>query len=87
MTKNKRPERRCAACGRVRDPREMFRLVRRPDGSVGLDLKGRENGRGAYICKSEDCLNKAIQKKAVDRSLKAAVGPEVWDQVRKELEK
>ncbi|MDD5866887.1 RNase P modulator RnpM [Lachnospiraceae bacterium YH-ros2228] len=86
MTKNKRPLRRCVACGNIRDPREMFRLVRKTDGSVSLDPTGRENGRGAYLCKSESCLDKAIQKKLIERSLKAAVDPAVYDQVRKELE-
>jgi predicted RNA-binding protein YlxR (DUF448 family) len=47
-----------------------MRIVRSPGGAVALDESGRAAGRGAYVCRSLDCLDKAIKKGALSRALK-----------------
>ena len=47
-----------------------MRVVRTPAGEVVLDLSGRAAGRGAYICRSVECLDRAITKGALSRALK-----------------
>ena len=48
--------------------------------------KGRKNGRGAYICKSRECLEKARKNHGLERSLKAAIPDEVYDSLEKEFD-
>jgi uncharacterized protein len=64
------PTRSCVACRTPRPKRELLRIVRTPDGTVTVDETGRLAGRGAYICRTEACLDKAITKGALSRALK-----------------
>lgn len=50
-----------------------------------LDPTGKKNGRGAYICRSQDCLNRAVKSKGLDRSFKMTVPKEIYDSLSKEL--
>ena len=68
------PERMCLGCKR-RGPRCGFiRIVRLPSGEVAVDDVGRSPGRGAYICRSADCLGKARKKRAFARALRVDEG-------------
>ena len=62
------PQRMCIACREMKPKNEMIRVVRSPEGEISLDLTGRKNGRGAYICKSLDCFTLALKKKAFFRA-------------------
>ena len=62
------PQRMCIVCREMKDKRDLIRVVRFKDGEVNIDLSGKANGRGAYLCKSEDCLNQARKKKSLERA-------------------
>jgi len=83
--KKKIPERKCLGCGEMKPKSELARVVRAPDGSVSLDLIGKKSGRGAYVCKSVDCLKKCRKQKRIDRSLEVTIPDDVWDALEKEL--
>ena len=51
-----------------------------------LDTTGKKNGRGAYICYSRDCFQKAVKNKGLERSFKQAVPAEVYGHLEKEME-
>ena len=53
------PMRMCLGCREMRPKAELRRIVKSPEGEIGIDLKGKAPGRGAYICLSEQCLKKA----------------------------
>jgi len=55
------------------------RVVRTPSGDVVLDLSGRAAGRGAYICRSVECLDRAITKGALSRALKTPLPSDLRD--------
>jgi len=74
-----RPVRTCVACREEAGKGELIRIVRRPDGSVGLDSSGREAGRGAYLHGSRECLEAARKRRALDRALGATVPADVWE--------
>ena len=57
------PQRKCLGCMESFPKKELIRVVRTPEGEVCIDLKGKMSGRGAYICKKEACLKKAIKSK------------------------
>lgn len=65
--------------------REMVRVVRTPEGGIELDLTGKKNGRGAYLCGKLDGLNKAKKSRALDRALKANIPAEVYEQLEREF--
>ena len=80
------PMRQCVGCGQMHEKREMMRVVHTTEGTVTLDFKGKTNGRGAYLCKSGDCLEKAIKNKGLERSLKTAIPEEMVVALKKEFE-
>ena len=68
MKQKKIPLRRCNGCNEMKQKKELVRVVRSPEGEVSLDLTGRKPGRGAYVCRSADCLKKAIKSTALSAS-------------------
>ena len=68
MKQRKIPMRQCCGCLEMKPKAELVRVVKSPEGEISLDLTGRKNGRGAYICKSLDCFNMAIKKKSFFRA-------------------
>lgn len=82
---NKIVERTCMACNQKKDKRELLRIVRTTEGNVEVDLTGKKNGRGAYICKSEACLNKVIKTKHLERILEKGITDEIYEMIRKEV--
>ena len=79
------PERQCCGCGQMFPKRELVRVVRAADGTVSLDLTGKKSGRGAYVCKSAECLNKAVKTHALERQLECNVSEEVFSQLSAQL--
>ena len=84
--KGKIPLRQCAGCREMKSKKEMLRVIRTPEGIVTLDITGRKNGRGVYICRSQECLKKAVKSHSLERSLKTPVPEEVYEVLKKELE-
>lgn len=85
-TKNKKiPLRQCAGCGQMNEKRQMYRVIRTKEGELLLDKTGRKNGRGAYICPNEQCLQKAVRSKGLERSLKAQIPKEVYETLEEEM--
>lgn len=85
MNKKKIPMRQCTGCGEMKSKKEMIRVIKTPEDEIVIDVTGKKNGRGAYICNSVECLNKAITRKALERSLKVSIPSEVYEQLKKEL--
>ncbi|MDR1630408.1 MAG: YlxR family protein [Oscillospiraceae bacterium] len=85
MQKKKVPMRKCTGCGEMKPKRELVRVVKSPEGDVSLDLTGRKNGRGAYICKSRECFAKARKAKRFERAFEVQVPEEVYDGIEREL--
>ncbi|MCI8410777.1 MAG: YlxR family protein [Lachnospiraceae bacterium] len=85
MTKKKIPSRQCVGCGVMKEKREMLRVIKTPEDTIVLDITGKKNGRGAYLCHSAECFRKAMKSKALERSLKIAIPEEVYKELEKEL--
>lgn len=86
MSTKKFPQRQCIGCGEMKNKKEMIRILKSPEGEFSLDLTGRKNGRGAYLCPSMDCLRKAIKSKGLERSFKMAIPKEVYETLEREME-
>ena len=70
----------------MKNKKEMMRVLRTPEEEIVLDVTGKKNGRGAYLCKSAECLEKAIKSRGLERSLKAAIPQEVYENLKKEFD-
>ncbi len=86
MDGRKKPVRTCVACRQSRDKSELVRVVKTPEGGAVVDVSGRMNGRGAYICKSPECVELARKKRALSRTFKTDVGADIYDRLRETLE-
>ena len=86
MHQKKIPMRMCTGCGEMKPKKELVRVVRSPEGEVSLDLTGRKPGRGAYVCRSADCLKKAIKSRRFEREFNCEIPREVYDLMEKEMD-
>ena len=78
--------RQCVGCQEMKSKKEMLRVIKTAEDEIILDTTGRKNGRGAYLCFSKECLLKARKNQGLERSLKTAIPPEVYDSLEKELD-
>ncbi|MCH4178601.1 MAG: YlxR family protein [Megasphaera sp.] len=85
MKQKKIPLRICAGCQQQKSKKEMIRVVRTPEGTVEIDKTGKKSGRGVYICKNVECLEKAYKEHRLERSLKCKVSDEIYEDLRKEF--
>ena len=85
-TMNKKsPMRLCIGCGEMKNKKELIRILHTPDDTFVLDVTGKKNGRGAYLCKDGECLKKAIKSKGLERSFKMSIPKEVYDALEEEF--
>lgn len=80
------PVRMCVGCQEMKNKKEMIRVIKTPEGIFMLDATGKKNGRGAYVCPSEECLQLARKNKGLERSFKQAIPAEVYESLEKEME-
>lgn len=84
-TTKKIPMRMCVGCQEMKNKKEMLRVLKISEDEFVLDATGRKNGRGAYLCSSKECLEKAIKNKGLERSFKQSIPKEVYESLEKEL--
>ncbi|MCC8137487.1 MAG: YlxR family protein [Clostridiales bacterium] len=80
------PMRKCTGCQEMKSKKELLRVLRTPEGEIILDATGRMNGRGAYLCPTGECLEKAMRSKGLERSLKVRIPEETYECLKKEIE-
>ena len=86
MANKKIPMRQCIGCGEMKPKKEMIRVIKTAEDEIILDTTGRKNGRGAYLCISKECLQKARKNKGLERSFKMSIPNEVYDSLEKEFD-
>ncbi|MDR2357373.1 MAG: YlxR family protein [Oscillospiraceae bacterium] len=82
----KTPMRMCLGCREMKPKRELIRVVRSPEGAVSLDFKGKSSGRGAYLCRSADCLKRAVRSRALSRALGVEIPETIYTGLADSLE-
>lgn len=86
MAERKIPLRKCIGCGEMKDKRELVRIVRNKEGEISVDLVGKKPGRGAYLCRSVACYDKAVKAKRLERAFSCAISPDIYAAMRSELD-
>lgn len=69
----------------MKPKKELMRVLRTEEEEFILDTTGKKNGRGAYICYSRECFNKAVKNKGLERSFKQTIPAEVYERLEKEM--
>lgn len=79
------PMRMCLGCGEMKPKKTLIRAVKSPEGEISLDLTGKKSGRGAYICRSCECFDKARKARRFEKAFSCKISEEVYDSMAKEL--
>ena len=85
LKQRKIPMRMCVGCREMFPKKELMRVVKSPENVISFDRVGKAPGRGAYICRKVECLNKAMKIRALERQLECQISPAVFEQLAGEL--
>lgn len=82
------PQRTCMGCNTKKDKNDLIRIVKKTNSehqqnSIIIDKTGKQEGRGAYICNSLECLEKAIKTKRLERTLDTKISEEIYSNLKK----
>lgn len=86
MKQKKIPMRMCLGCSEMKPKKELIRVVKSPEGEISLDFKGKKPGRGAYICHSRECLEKARKARRFEKAFSCKIEEGVFEVMADELE-
>ena len=75
------PQRSCVVCRTQKNKNELLRIVKNKENEIKIDTIGKEPGRGAYICYSEQCLEKAIKAKKLEKALETKIEEETYNKI------
>ena len=74
--------RTCMGCNEKKDKHDLIRIVKNKQNIISIDETGKKDGRGAYICKDIECLEKAIKNKRLEKSLKTKISDDVYENLK-----
>lgn len=77
------PQRTCIGCNLKKEKKDLIRIVKNKLGEIKVDYTGKMEGRGTYICKNEDCLNKAIKNKRISKTFETEISEDIYQNLRK----
>jgi predicted RNA-binding protein YlxR (DUF448 family) len=76
-------QRTCVACRQIKAKRELVRLVRTPEDSIEIDSSGKKKGRGAYLCPTRECWEKALKGNQLEHALRGSLTQDNREQLIK----
>lgn len=85
MAERKIPMRKCTGCGEMKPKKELIRVVKSPEGEISLDLTGKKAGRGAYICHSRECFDKARKAKRLEKAFEMQIPDSIYEEMANQL--
>lgn len=80
------PQRTCTVCRTQKNKNELLRIVKNKENIIKVDVNGKEPGRGAYICLSMECLEKAKKGKNLEKALDIKISDEIYDEIKNIIE-
>ena len=86
MKTRKIPMRMCVGCREMKEKRSLLRVVKSPEGAISFDRVGKAPGRGAYVCKSKECFERAVKQRQLERSLETRIDEAVFSQLMEEID-
>lgn len=86
MQHKKIPMRMCVGCNEMKPKRELVRIVKNKEGMIFVDATGKAGGRGAYLCRSGECLARAGKSRRLERAFSSQIPDEVYARLEEELQ-
>ena len=86
MKTRKIPMRMCVGCREMKEKRSLLRIVKNAEGMISFDRVGKAPGRGAYICKARECLDRAVKQRQLERALETKIEAAVFEQLMEEID-
>ena len=86
MKTRKIPMRMCVGCREMKEKRSLMRVVKSPEGAISFDRVGKAPGRGAYVCKSKECFEKAVKQRQLEKALETRIEEAVFTQLMEEID-
>ena len=80
------PMRMCVGCREMKEKRSLLRVVKSPEGAISFDRVGKAPGRGAYVCKSKECFERAVKQRQLERALETRIDEAVFTQLMEEID-
>ena len=80
------PQRTCTVCRTQKNKNELLRIVKNKENIIKVDEKGKEPGRGAYICLNMECFEKAKKTKKLEKGLDIKINDEIYDEIENIIE-
>ncbi|MCF0122162.1 MAG: YlxR family protein [Lachnospiraceae bacterium] len=77
--------RKCVGCNTMKSKQELLRILKTQEEEILLDITGKRNGRGAYLCKNLQCLITTVRNKSLERSLGMKIPKEIYENLKKEM--
>lgn len=77
--------RKCVGCNEMKPKQELVRIIKNAEDEIIVDVTGRANGRGAYVCRNSTCLAQAIKNRGLERSLKTKLPESVFASLEEEM--
>ncbi len=81
------PIRHCMGCNGAFEKKTLLRICKTKDGEISFDASGKAEGRGAYICKSAECLKKVQKSRRFNRVMQCRIDDEIYETLAKEVER
>ena len=85
MKVKKIPMRMCNGCMEMKAKKELIRVVKTNEEEVLVDLTGKKSGRGAYVCKSIECLEKAFKAERLNKNLQTNISDDIYNKLKEEI--
>lgn len=86
MKQKRIPLRMCLGCQQMKPKKELIRIVRDKEGNTSVDFTGKKAGRGAYICRSAECFEKAKKGRKLEKAFEARIDDAVYESLKQQLE-
>lgn len=78
--------RKCIACMERKPKKELVRIVKHPENGIMIDVTGKTNGRGAYLCRDMVCIEKAEKKDLLKMALKTPISKDFYEEIKRHVE-
>ncbi|MCX7923892.1 MAG: YlxR family protein [Clostridia bacterium] len=78
--------RMCLGCQEMKSKKELIRIVKSKENDISVDFVGKKPGRGAYICKSVTCLEKAKKGRRLEKAFSSPISEEIYGTLKQQLE-
>ena len=86
LKQKKVPLRMCLGCQEMKPKRELTRIVKNKENEISVDFTGKKQGRGAYICKSVECFEKARKGKRLEKAFESKISEDIYEMLKQQLE-